>query len=108
LYEAVVDPTGAYLYIVDGGSTGAGSLYSYNFTTSTGVIGAEIGTAPVATGVGPGLLAIDPTGALLAIDNNIDNTISLFTSSAGVLTAVTPAIPVGTAPFGITFSVANQ
>jgi 6-phosphogluconolactonase (cycloisomerase 2 family) len=108
LDEAVVDPTGAYLYIVDAGSTGTGSIYSYNIDSTTGIIGTQIGTAPVATGAGPGLLAIDPTGALLAIDNNLDNTISLFTSSAGALTAVTPAIPVGGAPFGITFSVANQ
>ena len=108
LYEAVADPTGAYLYIADSGSTSTGSIYSYNIDSTTGIIGAQIGTAPVATGNGPGLIAIDPTGALLAVDNNVDNTISLFTSSAGALTAVTPAINVGGAPFGITFSVANQ
>lgn len=111
LDEAVVDPTGAYLYIVDAGATATspGGIYTYNFNSTTGVIGAEIGTAPLATGVGPGLIAIDPTGALLAVDNNVDNTISLYTANAGVLTAVTPAtIPSGKAPFGITFSVANQ
>ncbi len=108
LDEAVVDPTGAYLYVVDAGSGSMGSLYSYNFNSTTGVIGAEIGTAPVATGNGPGLIAIDPTGALLAVDNNVDSTISLYTASSGVLTAVTPPIAGGSAPFGITFSVANQ
>ena len=106
LDNAVVDPTGAFLYLVDTGSSAAGQIYSFNIS-SGGVIGAQIGTA-LPTDVGPGGIAIDPTGALIAVDNNVGNDISLYTTSAGALTAVTPATPVGMAPFGITFYVANK
>jgi 6-phosphogluconolactonase (cycloisomerase 2 family) len=108
LDNAVVDPTGAFLYLVDVGAsaTAPGQIYSFNID-STGVIGAQIGTA-LPTDIGPGGIALDPTGALLAVDNKAANDISLYTAASGALTAVTPAVPVGTAPFGITFYVANQ
>jgi 6-phosphogluconolactonase (cycloisomerase 2 family) len=38
-------------------------------------------------------MAIDPTGALLAVDNNADNTMSLYkvSTSTGALTVSSPA-----------------
>jgi 6-phosphogluconolactonase (cycloisomerase 2 family) len=108
LDNAAVDPTGAFLYLVDAGAsaTVAGQIYSFNIS-SVGVIGTQIGTA-LPTDIGPGAIAIDPTGALIAVDNKVGDDISLYTASSGTLTAVTPAVTVGTAPFGITFYVANQ
>jgi 6-phosphogluconolactonase (cycloisomerase 2 family) len=108
LDNAIVDPTGAFLYLVDEGAsaTAAGQIFSFNIS-SAGVIGAQIGTA-VPTDIGPGGIAIDPTGALIAVDNKVGDDISLFTASGGTLTAITPAVTVGTGPFGFTFYVANQ
>jgi DNA-binding beta-propeller fold protein YncE len=54
-------------------------------------------------------MAIDPTGALLAIDNNIDDTISLFKASAttGALTPSTPpTVPTEDVPQFLVFYTA--
>jgi DNA-binding beta-propeller fold protein YncE len=47
---------------------------------------------PQLSGQGPIGIAIDPTGALLAVDNNTDNTISLYkvSTSTGALTVASP------------------
>jgi hypothetical protein len=52
-----------------------------------------IGTTPPATGAGSIGMAIDPTGALLAVDNNADTNISLYkvSTSTGALTISSPA-----------------
>jgi 6-phosphogluconolactonase (cycloisomerase 2 family)/uncharacterized protein YjdB len=99
--NVITDPTGKYLYVLD--STGGpppptaplSHVFAFNLNPATGVIGAEIGT-PQLTGNSPFGMAIDPTGVLMAIDNNFDNNISLFTigatssSTPGGLTATTP------------------
>src|SRR6201998_3940689 len=99
--NVITDPTGEYLYVLD--STGgpppptapASHVFAYSLNPATGVIGNQIGTAQL-TGNSPTGMAIDPTGVLLAIDNNFDNTISLFTIGAtssatpGGLTPLTP------------------
>jgi len=91
VFNVLTDPTGKYLYILDSPVT-AGQVFAYNLD-NTGAITTPIGTGPLATGAGPIGMAIDPTGALLAIDNNIDATISLFTvsTSTGALTPFNPA-----------------
>jgi 6-phosphogluconolactonase (cycloisomerase 2 family) len=99
--NVITDPTGKYLYVLD--STGGpppptappSHVFAYDLNPATGVIGAQIGTSQL-TGNSPTGMAIDPTGALLAIDNNFDNTLSLFTIGAtssatpGGLTPLTP------------------
>lgn len=101
--NVITDPTGKYLYVLDS-TTGPppptappSQVFAFNLTPGTGVIGSQIGT-PQLTGNSPTGMAIDPTGVLMAIDNNFDNTISLFTLST-TTGAVTPATP-PTAPTG--------
>jgi 6-phosphogluconolactonase (cycloisomerase 2 family)/uncharacterized protein YjdB len=95
--NVITDPTGKYLYVLDSttGPPPPGSplsqVFAFNLNTATGVIGAQIGT-PQLTGNSPTGMAIDPTGVFMAIDNNFDNTISLFTLST-TTGAVTPATP---------------
>jgi 6-phosphogluconolactonase (cycloisomerase 2 family) len=95
--EAVaVDPSGTHIYAVDGGNSGltppANTGFVYGFSIGTGgAIGSAISGTPIATGVFPdGGIAIDPTGALLAVENHFDNTMSLFKiGTGGGLTADT-------------------
>jgi 6-phosphogluconolactonase (cycloisomerase 2 family) len=95
VFNVLTDPTGKYLYILDSPVT-AGQVFAYSLNSAslTNVIGSQIGT-PQATGQSPIGMAIDPTGALLAVDNNIDKTISLFkvtltgTSAGGLSTQTT-------------------
>lgn len=100
--NVITDPTGKFLYVLDSTTTAApatppSQVFAFNLDPLTGVIGSQIGT-PQPTGASPFGMAIDPTGVLLAIDNNIDNTISLFTIAPsgsttpppGSLTATTP------------------
>jgi 6-phosphogluconolactonase (cycloisomerase 2 family) len=112
--NVLTDPTGKYLYVLDADAGGNGQVFAYNLNTSTGVIGSQIGTAQP-TQIGPFGLAIDPTGALLAIDNNVSNTISLFqVAAAGSTTpppgGLTPATPptaaTAAAPLFVTFYTA--
>jgi DNA-binding beta-propeller fold protein YncE len=71
LDNAVVDPTGKYLYVVDfGNGSTAGQIFAFNIIAG-GVIGAQIGTA-LPTGIAPGHIVIDPTGVLIATENNGD------------------------------------
>jgi len=100
--NAIVDPTGKFLFVIDY-EIPAGNVYTFNIGAG-GVIGTQVGSL-VLTGDGPGGMAIDPTGKLLAIENNVDNNISLFSITGGVLTSETPQ-PTGSAPFGIVFYVA--
>jgi trimeric autotransporter adhesin len=112
--NVLTDPTGKYLYVLDADAGGNGQVFAYNLNTSTGVIGSQIGTAQP-TQIAPFGLAIDPTGALLAIDNNVSNTISLFTVAAAGSTTpppggLTPANPptaaTDAAPLFVTFYTA--
>ena len=99
--NVITDPTGKYLYVLDSTpgppppTAPLSQVFAFNLNPATGVIGAQIGT-PQLTGNSPFGMAIDPTGVLMAIDNNFDNTISLFTigstssSTPGGLTPTTP------------------
>jgi 6-phosphogluconolactonase (cycloisomerase 2 family) len=100
----VVDPTGTRIYTLDSGS-GTGEVFGF-IINSGGVIGAAISGTPIATGTAPlGAIVIDPTDAILAVDNSGSNDISIYTiGSGGALTAATPPpVSTGTAPFYVTF-----
>jgi 6-phosphogluconolactonase (cycloisomerase 2 family) len=104
----VVDPTGARIYVLDSGSAASVTGQVFGFLiNSGGVIGAAISGTPIATGTSPlGAIVIDPTDAILAVDNNGSNDISLYTiGSGGALTAATPpTVSTGTAPLYVTFN----
>lgn len=110
VFNVLTDPTGKFLYVLDStvGAPGPPSqVFAFNLN-SAGVIGSQIAT-PQATGNSPIGMAIDPTGALLAIDNNFDNTISLFTvnASTGAPTIASPAtVPTDLIPQFLVFYTA--
>ena len=109
VFNVLTDPTGNFLYILDSPVT-AGQVFAFNLigASTTNVFGTQIGSA-VATGSSPVGMAIDPTGALLAVDNNGDATISLYNvASNGGLTATTPVPTVNTdqVPQFVTFYTA--
>jgi DNA-binding beta-propeller fold protein YncE len=99
------------LYILDSPAT-AGQVFAFNLDqtpgATNGAITTQIGTAQ-ATGQSPIGMAIDPTGALLAIDNNLDNTISLYkvsTSTGAVTPATPPTVGTDNVPQFVTFYTA--
>lgn len=105
IFNLVVDPSGKYIYVLDGGTLGGpGAVFVFNIGTG-GVIGSAVGS-PTPTGINPaGAIVIDPTGVLLAVDNNGDisaNGISVYTVANGGLTAQ-PNVATGNAPLYVTF-----
>jgi 6-phosphogluconolactonase (cycloisomerase 2 family) len=109
-FNVAVDPTDTYLYVVDSPFlNAAGAVYGFKIGTN-GAIGTPVGLA-VGTGNGPTGIVIDPTGVLVAVDNNGGNSISAYALGAGgVLTAYPAAINTGAAPQFLTFytAVAGQ
>jgi 6-phosphogluconolactonase (cycloisomerase 2 family) len=111
VFNVLTDPTGKYLYVLDSPG-GVGQVFAFNLDqtpgATNGAITTPIGT-PVATGGGSIGMAIDPTGALLAVDNNVDYTISLYTvnTTSGALTIPTaPTVPTDSVPQFVTFYTA--
>ncbi len=95
-----VDPTSTYLYVAEASTATtavAGSLRTFpvaNLTTSA--------EKDVAVGIGPSAILADPTGSYVYVTNETDNTISGFSASAGVLTALTDSpFATGKLPLGI-------
>jgi 6-phosphogluconolactonase (cycloisomerase 2 family)/uncharacterized protein YjdB len=109
--NVITDPTGKFIYILDqnaASSTSPGQIFAYNLDPATGLIGSQIGTVQP-TGATPQGMAIDPTGVLLAIDNNFDATISLFTVSTatGAVTPISPpTVPTDSIPQFVVFYTA--
>jgi 6-phosphogluconolactonase (cycloisomerase 2 family) len=93
--NVAVSPNGSYLYVLDAGSGGAnGQVFAYTLAAGAPSTNPISGT-PIATGLSPTGMAIDPTSSLLAVDNvgtsTTPSTISLFTiGSTGALTSQTP------------------
>ena len=103
LTNLVVDPSGTHIYMLDSGNgVTNGQVFGFSIG-SGGVIGSAISGTPIAAGVLPfGGIVIDPTGILLAVDNNTSDSISLYAiGSGGALTAVAP-VNTETAPFFVT------
>jgi 6-phosphogluconolactonase (cycloisomerase 2 family) len=91
--NVAVSPNGSYLYVLDAGSGGNGQVFAYTLAAGVPSVNPISGT-PIATGVSPTGMAIDPTSSLLAVDNigttTGASTISLFTiGSTGALTSQT-------------------
>jgi 6-phosphogluconolactonase (cycloisomerase 2 family) len=108
LINVKVAPNGNYLYVLDAGTpltTPAVPGAVYGFTLTSGVPGATpITGTPIATEIAPTGMAIDPTSALIAVDNSGSNAISLFTiGSGGALTSQTP-VATGNLPLFVIFS----
>ena len=90
VFNVLTDPTGKYLYVLDSPGLTPGQVFAFNLDQTTGAITSAIGTPP-ATGISSIGMAIDPTGVLLAVDNNVSETISLYTvGSNGALTPTSP------------------
>lgn len=99
LVNAAVDPANKYVYFLDSPIT-TGAVYGFN-TTGTGALGAALPSSPYALstsatdGTAPIGIAIDPTGTLVAVDNNGNGDISLLQDvpTTGQLT-LSPSSPV--------------
>ena len=109
--NVLTDPTGKFIYVLDQNAASAsspGQVFAFNLDPATGLIGSQIGTA-VTTGATSLGMAIDPTGAFLAVDNNVSYTISLYnvSTSTGALTVANPATaPTDSVPQFVTFYTA--
>jgi DNA-binding beta-propeller fold protein YncE len=111
LANVAVDPTNKYVYVLTSSAT-TGSLYG--FKTAAGTLGAALPNSPYALALsGDGLsssgIAIDPTGVLVAVDNNFSNDISLMqvTTATGKLTpSATSPVASGMGPFFVVFYIA--
>jgi 6-phosphogluconolactonase (cycloisomerase 2 family) len=102
LINVTVDPTNTYLYVLDSGNA-TGSVYGFNLAAN-GIVGSAIAGTPVASGAGSTGIVIDPSGTLLAVDNNIDDTITPFSvvTTTGTPTEETP-VATGKGPLFVVF-----
>ncbi|MFC5865447.1 lactonase family protein [Acidicapsa dinghuensis] len=95
-----VDPTSTYLYIAEASTATtavAGSLRT--FPIANLVTSAE---KDVPVGIGPSAILAEPTGSYVYVTNESDGTISGFSASAGVLTALSGSpFSTGKLPVGI-------
>jgi hypothetical protein len=91
-----------------------GGVFAYAIGTNGAISTTPVAGSPFATSANPvGSIVIDPTGTLLAVDNNgydvpptpvIPGSISLFKiGTGGVLTPITPAATTGDSPLYVTF-----
>jgi len=111
LINVRVAPSGSFLYVVDNGdptATPAVNGQLFGFALTSGVLGTTpITTTPIATGVSPTGMDIDPTGVLAAVANSSNmgpGTISLYTiGSGGALTSQAP-VTTGNFPLFVTFN----
>jgi len=105
VYSVVVDPADKFLYVLDAGILGNGQVFSYTIGAGGAIVAPAVSSVLIGLNDGPfsNSLAIDPTGAFLAVTNNFDFTISPVTvASGGVLTAQ-PTVPTGNSPNFIVF-----
>jgi 6-phosphogluconolactonase (cycloisomerase 2 family) len=106
-FNVAVDPSDTHLYVVDN-PTAVGAVYGFNIGAN-GAIGTPVGLA-IPTGNTPTGIVIDPTGILLAVDNNFDHSISPYAIGTGGVLTADPIVNTDTAPQFLTFytAVAGQ
>src|SRR5207244_6167986 len=94
--QSAVDPSGRYLYVLDGGN---GLVNAYSIDTSNTASKGSLTPLPtIAAGSFPEGIAIDPTGTYVYVTNNGDNTVSAYKiGTAGSLSSITLS-----ATFGLT------
>jgi trimeric autotransporter adhesin len=102
LINVTVDPTNTYLYVLDTGSA-TGSVYGFTLGAN-GAVGPAIAGTPVSSGAASTGIVIDPSGTLLAVDNNGDDTITPFSvvTTTGTPTGETP-VATGAGPLFVVF-----
>jgi trimeric autotransporter adhesin len=106
LSSVVVTPSGANIYALDSGTTSTNGAV-YGFGLASGVVGSAVSGTGAAVGNNPSDISIDPTGAILTI-NNVGNgtaasTISVVpVGSAGALSSATN-VNAGISPYFVTF-----
>ena len=93
-------PDGKYLYVVDQNSSG-GAVSGYSIDPTSGVLTALAGS-PFAAGSTPYWIAFTPNGQFAYVSNFSGNNISVYTVSAGVLTAMPTPVPVDGGPQDLT------
>ena len=98
-------PDGKYLYVVDQNSSG-GSVSGYSIDPTSGVLTALAGS-PFAAGSTPYWIAFTPNGQFAYVSNFSGNNISVYTVSAGVLTAMPTPVPVDGGPQDLTIDSAG-
>ncbi|HEX8872745.1 MAG TPA: beta-propeller fold lactonase family protein [Candidatus Acidoferrum sp.] len=101
LFNVAVDPSGKFLYVLDT-PLGTGHLYGFNIGAG-GAIGTPLAGSPYATDSSPTGIAIDPTGKLVAVDNNFSNDLSPFAAAANGVLTPDALVPTGNAPLFVTF-----
>ncbi len=93
--SVVVDPSGKFAYVANGGG-GSASVSMYTINATTGAL-TSIGT--ITTGGDPVSVAVDPSGKFAYVTNSSSNDVSMYTINAttGALTSV-GTIVAGTDP----------
>lgn len=91
---AVVDPNGAYLYVVNNASN---TLSIFAIDPTTGALSSS--SEPVPTGNGPFAVLVDPANQFVYVANKTDDTVSVYEIQGGTVLAVSGSpYAVGTTP----------
>lgn len=117
--DILIDNTGSFAYVVDGGvsaanstASGPGNIYQYKIDPVTGALTPNT-TASVPTGQGANFGAFNPAGTFLYVPNLVDHTISVYSmGTGGLLSAVgTPTVITGSPtpqPFTVAVDPSGQ
>jgi 6-phosphogluconolactonase (cycloisomerase 2 family) len=107
--DILIDKTGNYAYVVDGGTgadsfshSGPGTVFQFSIDQNTGAL-SPLTPASVATGQDPWYGALNPAGTFMYVPNVVDASVSVYSvGGSGVLTQVGTDVVITTAthPFG--------
>jgi 6-phosphogluconolactonase (cycloisomerase 2 family) len=97
-----IDPAGKFLYVTNYGDF---SVSSFSIDPQSGAlspVGAQVLTGNLNNVPNPGPIdvKVDPSGQFVYVVNNLDNSVSLFSASAGVLT-LSATYPTGTGAIAV-------